>query len=72
MVVDVDITMGTATRRYLVYDIMCINKQPVVQLPFTRRFELIETEVVIPKRQLEVRLRSGGNWSTMELAWDSI
>jgi len=58
MVVDVDIATGTATRRYLAYDIMSINKQPVVQLPFTKRFELIESEVVNPKRQLEVRRAS--------------
>jgi mRNA-capping enzyme len=63
MVVDVDIATGTATRRYLAYDIMCINQQSVVQLPFTKRFELIESEVVNPKRQLEVRSASHASLS---------
>ena len=35
-------------RRYLVYDLMAINGAPVVDLPFSDRWNLIEREVRPP------------------------
>eukprot|EP00238_Polyblepharides_amylifera_P009995 CAMPEP_0196588424 /NCGR_PEP_ID=MMETSP1081-20130531/60480_1 /TAXON_ID=36882 /ORGANISM="Pyramimonas amylifera, Strain CCMP720" /LENGTH=276 /DNA_ID=CAMNT_0041910911 /DNA_START=195 /DNA_END=1022 /DNA_ORIENTATION=- len=53
MVVDVDLSSGIATRRYLVYDLMSVNSKSVVHLPFHQRFELIEKEIVKPRKEME-------------------
>uniref|UniRef100_A0A7S0RP26 Tyrosine specific protein phosphatases domain-containing protein n=1 Tax=Pyramimonas obovata TaxID=1411642 RepID=A0A7S0RP26_9CHLO len=53
MVVDVDATAGTATRRYLAYDLMCVNGASYKSETFERRLDLIEKEVVQPRKKLE-------------------
>lgn len=37
-------------RRYLIYDLMALNGQSVIKLPFSERWKLIEKEVVEPRK----------------------
>ena len=46
MVVDKDAATGRLERRLLVFDIMCLCGQPLVNAPFSQRFRAIDTEVM--------------------------
>ncbi|RWR85370.1 Dual specificity phosphatase [Cinnamomum micranthum f. kanehirae] len=48
MVIDTLPTKKLA-RRYLIYDLMALNGQPVIELPFSERWKLIEKEVIEPR-----------------------
>ncbi|GBG89499.1 hypothetical protein CBR_g49290 [Chara braunii] len=52
MVIDTEPT-GVKTRRYLVYDLMMLGNAPIVNLPFSERWRLIEEEIILPRREEE-------------------
>ncbi|XP_004301983.1 PREDICTED: mRNA-capping enzyme-like [Fragaria vesca subsp. vesca] len=51
MVIDTEPGSQKKQRRYLIYDIMAINKRPVVQFPFHERWKMIEEEVIQPRNE---------------------
>lgn len=51
MIIDTDRNTGQQERRYLIYDMMAINHKSVVELPFHERWEMIEREVVEPRKR---------------------
>ncbi|CAI5527195.1 unnamed protein product [Closterium sp. Naga37s-1] len=50
MVVDELPGTGVQERRYLIYDLMMLDSVPLGDRPFAERFELIEREVVAPRK----------------------
>mmetsp|Transcript_29727 Transcript_29727/g.57159 ORF Transcript_29727/g.57159 Transcript_29727/m.57159 type:complete len:723 (-) Transcript_29727:314-2482(-) len=59
MVVDEDVCSGVATRRYLVYDVACVHQSAAVRsLPFSQRYEIIERDIVQPRKALQMKMDS--------------
>ncbi|CAI5459891.1 unnamed protein product [Closterium sp. Yama58-4] len=50
MVVDELPGTGVQERRYLIYDLMMLDSMPLGDRPFAERFDLIEKEVVAPRK----------------------
>ncbi|CAI5479663.1 unnamed protein product, partial [Closterium sp. Yama58-4] len=50
MVVDELPGTGVQERRYLIYDLMMLDSMPLGDRPFAERFDLIEKEVVMPRK----------------------
>ncbi|PWA98824.1 mRNA capping enzyme, bifunctional [Artemisia annua] len=49
MVIDTDPSTDKQERRYLIYDLIAINTISLVDQPFSKRWELIEKEVIKPR-----------------------
>lgn len=49
MIIDTVPETGEQKRRYLVYDLMMLNSQPQIKLPFHERWKLIEKEIIEPR-----------------------
>ena len=60
MIVDEDLATGRKERRYLIYDMMAINGAPLVDLKFVDRHNLIEREVVLPRKEEAAVIQKGG------------
>lgn len=57
MVVDKDKATGRLERRLLVFDIMCLCGQSFVDMPFSQRFQAIDTEVMRHRDHEKARRR---------------
>ncbi|KAK9281057.1 hypothetical protein L1049_003950 [Liquidambar formosana] len=51
MIIDIDRNTGKQERRYLIYDMMAINKTSIIELPFHERWEMMEKEVIEPRKK---------------------
>eukprot|EP00268_Persea_americana_P003358 TRINITY_DN1101_c0_g1_i13.p1 TRINITY_DN1101_c0_g1~~TRINITY_DN1101_c0_g1_i13.p1 ORF type:complete len:535 (-),score=102.57 TRINITY_DN1101_c0_g1_i13:443-2047(-) len=60
MVIDTLPTKKLA-RRYLIYDLMVLNGKPVIELPFSERWKLIEREVVEPRNSERQNIHQSRN-----------
>lgn len=49
MIIDTVPETGEQKRRYLVYDLMMLNSQSQIKLPFHERWKLIEKEIIEPR-----------------------
>eukprot|EP01018_Ginkgo_biloba_P032026 Gb_15931 [translate_table: standard] len=49
MIIDTVPETGEQKRRYLVYDLMMLNQQSMIKLPFYERWKLIEKEIIEPR-----------------------
>lgn len=49
MIIDTVPETGEQKRRYLVYDLMMLNQQSQIKLPFHERWRLIEKEIIEPR-----------------------
>lgn len=49
MIIDTVPETGEQKRRYLVYDLMMLNQQSQIKLPFNERWKLIEKEIIEPR-----------------------
>ncbi|XP_028762231.1 mRNA-capping enzyme isoform X3 [Neltuma alba] len=49
MIIDMDPHTQKQERRYLIYDLMAINRVSVTELPFYERWKLLEKEVIEPR-----------------------
>uniref|UniRef100_A0A0C9QXE7 mRNA guanylyltransferase n=1 Tax=Wollemia nobilis TaxID=56998 RepID=A0A0C9QXE7_9CONI len=49
MIIDTVPETGEQKRRYLVYDLMMVNHQPKIKLPFHERWKLIDKEIIEPR-----------------------
>ncbi|KAJ7544361.1 hypothetical protein O6H91_09G075300 [Diphasiastrum complanatum] len=54
MVIDKDPKTGLQERRYLVYDMMILNQQPLIKKPFSERWKMIDREIIEPRKQEQV------------------
>eukprot|EP00899_Mesostigma_viride_P025155 jgi/Mesvir1/5824/Mv26558-RA.1 len=57
MVLDKVDASGKLERRYLIYDMMMLNMEPIVNLPFSKRWQMILDEVIMPRKQDAVETR---------------
>ncbi|XP_052623183.1 uncharacterized protein LOC111886388 isoform X2 [Lactuca sativa] len=56
MIIDTDPTTHKQERRYLIYDLIAINRESLVERPFSERWMILENEVVKPRNQERDRL----------------
>ncbi|XP_076912984.1 uncharacterized protein LOC143571445 [Bidens hawaiensis] len=61
MVVDTDPTTHTQERRYLIYDLIAINKRSLVDHPFSDRWKILENDVIKPRNIERERLGKSRN-----------
>ncbi|XP_076890507.1 uncharacterized protein LOC143541616 [Bidens hawaiensis] len=61
MIVDTDPTKNKQERRYLIYDLIAINKRSLVDHPFSDRWKILENEVIKPRNIERERLGKSRN-----------